>query len=122
MNKLDNSELTRVLDLDENSLLAELGASLVGPLAAPMPRHEAIRRAKTWLNDRRSSLASVICTSQRIKELCDTTNSLSNRPALILAVADLLMTVIGTLPVLTVAALLVREGLTAVCADYWSKD
>lgn len=121
MNKFDESELARVLDLDDKALLAELGASLAGPLAAPMPKHEAIRRAKAWLKDKRADLVSTVCTSRRIQELCNTEDSLSNRSTLVLAVADLVMTVIGNLPVLTVAALLVREGLNSICAEYWSK-
>ncbi len=122
MDKYDQSELARVLDLDKSALLAELGLSLAGPLAAPMPKHEAIRRAKAWLTEQKSILESRVCTSQRIQELANTKNSLSNRSVLVIAVADLLMTIIGNLPVITVAALLVREGLTSICSKYWQHD
>lgn len=119
MNIQNQAELSRVLDLDRNALLAELGASLVGPMAVPMPKHEAVRRAKAWLHEQKSALMARVCSSREIQELANAGGSRSNRSDLVVAVADLLMTITGNVPVFTVASLLVKEDLTLMCASYW---
>ena len=108
-----------LLSADEDDLYVQLGRELQGTPAFPPSRQQLRELARGWLGGKRKAIAAKVCSDDTVKRVA--TEDLSDqRVALVLAVADLISSLtLGVSPII-VSVLLVREGLTSLCADKWN--
>lgn len=99
-----------LLDAPRDDLLIELG--VIGHEALP---RDALRRGREVYATLRVSLAESICVDPRVREL----EREGRRVELLAVLADTVAGLVDTVPVATLAVLLVRDGLSSLCADHW---
>lgn len=106
--------MQHLLDLDRDDLLEVLGAEILAHESSALPRSkdELIAAGKKWLDDNLSALQGKICASEKVKSLMQ---SKSKKGDAVLAVADLISSLVGYVPAVTVAALLVQVGYEQLC-------
>lgn len=111
------AEVRAQLELSESQLLSAIGADLAGRQALPLTREELIARAQRWLAAQREMIDKQICSNNRIKEF-----ALADSDTLIIAVeaAKLLAGLFLPVNPVTLATLLAKKGLKAVCATSWA--
>ena len=110
LSRNEQQEIERILELDLETLYAELGQQ-IGVLA---PGSNAESQARKWINSRRQKLYELICIKG---SYCDfiKQNRNANTVQIVAAVGDLLATALGVLPVNTLSALLFRTSLDRFC-------
>lgn len=119
MTPTDSRTFELLLAATDDELLAELGASLAPRSAFPKPRKALIELAVGWLAANSSRLAEAICRTERIRDLASQDPQAHERAVLAAAVSDVLLHECSGLPVATIAVLVVRQGLHAMCARHW---
>lgn len=112
-------ELSTVVTLSEEDLLEKIGSELLSDRkhAAPPGRTHLVERGRKWLQTKYSSLQSTVCGARNVREYVQVE---SNDQKLILAVAELIISICGVVSPITVATLLVKRGLACLCQDLWS--
>ena len=102
------------LMLPDEALYAQIGEVLI-PSAGALPDRveRAARAGRLWLDNHRLRLQGLLCP--RVDAL--TNGTAADNVTLATAVADLIAGSIGTVPAFSVAALLVRKGLTEFCEE-----
>ena len=106
--------LERLLLLDEDELLDDLGQQLAGIGFGPGGDEDDGEAARRWLDRNTASLRRMICGNPVLQDL---TAESSDTLAEAGAVADLLADLLGMPVGATVAAILVKRGLRRLCAD-----
>jgi len=99
-------DLERLLLLNDDELLDELGDQLAGIGFGPGEDEGNRESARRWLGRNMASLRRVICGNPVVQTLTAQDND-----------ADLLADLLGKPVGATVAALLVKRGLGRLCAD-----
>lgn len=108
-------KLARALEADVTSLQIELGHQLRGMAAAPASLEELRQLAQRWMADKRQLLAAAVCTSARVSDFLEMPEQRRNRLMLGLAVLDIVSGLITGVSPVVVTALIIREGLVALC-------
>jgi hypothetical protein len=110
-----DDELSELLELDEDQLYAELARSdpanvdvMFSPAEARATGRRTFERLREPLRQR-VCVEWDYCTKKKSSEFSDTLT-------LTAAVADIIVAVVGGVPAGTVAALLVKKGLSRMCA------
>jgi hypothetical protein len=114
MNREQNIE--ELMDEPEESLLALLGAELTGANARQSSRPGRIEIARRWMNVQTDELQRIVCSSAAVREMSDGTAG-RRRLLLIAAVADALLAAHFSVAPVTVAILIVNEGIDSFCAS-----
>ncbi len=107
-------DLERLLLLDDDELLDELGGRLAGIGFGPSDDEGNRESAHRWLGRNMLPLRRVICGNPAVQTLTAQDN---DALAEVGAVADLLADLLGGPIGATVAAILVKRGLRRLCAD-----
>lgn len=115
-------KLATALNADLSNLEIELGHQLRGTAAAPASIDELRELAHRWLADKRQLLATVVCTSHRVRGFLDMPEQAGNRMMLGLAVLDVVAGVITGVSPIVVTAFIMREGLGALCGKAKAPD
>jgi len=116
MNDQNDFENFKALNgLSEDALLFNFGLSLesLDFGAGRAARGDVIRRARHWLSEQKPLLAQRICSDPRVVAL--RSKETSDEYDLFVVICDIIGSMHGGLPVATIAMLLLRMGLNALC-------
>lgn len=111
--------LNTLLKLDEDQLLEELGGVLAKQQSLGLSAPNSKRKreiGRTWLKSRSSKFSELICQDQRVKILMKSETA-DRRIELAAVVADLLAASFTSLPIFTVTALLIKNGIHELCKE-----
>lgn len=111
--------IEELLRSSEEELLVSIGMEInEGSLALPRRRDWLTRSAKRWLKVREDTLRQAICSSDRVRTLVHDSQDV----LLVTAVADLILSICTGVSPITVAALLVRRGISELCMLVWKDE
>jgi hypothetical protein len=118
MNDDSTQRISMLLETDLDELYSALGKEVAGPGMTRGTRN--LRKlGREWLKAKREQLSAAVCHDPKVRALCEDGKK-GGRIILVAAVTDLVASlVVGVSPV-TVAVLLVREGLTSLCEGTWT--
>lgn len=109
--------ISRLLEKDLDELYIDIGRELYGSASFPPQLNQLGQVARVWLQAKRVEIARAVCPNKTIQMLISNRPTTQDQLVLVTAVADLIASlVIGVSPV-TVAVLLVKEGLKTLCDD-----
>jgi hypothetical protein len=110
LTKKESQQLPKLEHRDPSDLETEFGQS-IGTLS---PGEAPEKATRTWLNNRRDELQQLICVDCAY---CDFISKNKNAKfvEIVAALSDVLAGVFGGVPVNTLAALLLRQGLDDFC-------
>lgn len=110
---MEETQIKQLMAKDSAELYAELGRSILGRPAFPVPIKELIRAGKAWLKLRREEIKQIVCSD----EVHQVVNGKEHKSELELAVliANMIAVKLTAIPAGTLAVILVREGLTSFC-------
>ena len=102
-------DVDEVAVLSEDELLIAIGTELLGQQMLPSSQRELIERAKAWFQINKTLIHDAVCPHARaiLKE--------NNYRDAILAIADLLSSVITQVAPFNVAALILKAGVEKLC-------
>jgi hypothetical protein len=113
MNSSD--EATRLLAKNEDELLADLGADLLGLGGVPPSVEVLNTAARGWLSDNATKIRTCVCTEEVRKLL----NSNVGSVEICVALGDLLLgQFVGVSP-LSLAAIILKTGVSSFCRNLW---
>jgi hypothetical protein len=112
---LESQSLER-LSLEEDELLAMLGADLVGPQAMPLRPAELVDRARRWLAAQHGELQVQICSNNVVKQFA---TAKDDPLAIAVELAKLLAGLLLPVNPVTLAVLLAKKGLKSFCSAQW---
>lgn len=69
---------------------------------------------ENWFKSNREKLANALCGTYVVKTYLES-DRVSNRILIVAAVADLIAPFVTVVPIITVAVLIIREGLESLC-------
>jgi hypothetical protein len=115
-------DIRRLLEAEIGDVYVELGARLPARLGLLPSRRELMRDAKLWMSSKRAELAEILCRNESLRRLSSRRPTVQNRILLVTAIMDLITSVVTGVAAATVAVLLVREGLSSLCADSWGRE
>lgn len=112
----DHPDLDRLITLDDDALLEQLGRDLLGdgPGFGPSDFERRIRFAQTWLSERQDELRRILCGDLRRRLEDNGGLDLLQDAA---AIADALASMHGKPTANIVAVLVLRRGLGKLCDD-----
>jgi len=113
----DTENIKSLLEKEIEQLYIDLGRQILSSdyHAFPFPKQRYITKAKNWLAENKVHLKQKICKNEYVK-LHMNSNKIEDRVILISAIIDLISSMcIGISPV-TVAVLLVKEGINSLCS------
>jgi hypothetical protein len=115
---IERKMVAELLKSDIADLYIKIGCELQGYTVFPVPQEQLRRIAREWLKKKRHKIANYVCSNETIILLASNTTKKQDKINLILALADLISSlVVGVSPV-TVSVLLVREGIKTLCKDF----
>lgn len=117
---MSNSDINRLKDLSADELFFELGGSLIGRQAAPVPEDEQRSTGRRWFEAKRELLQSIICNSEKVRRQHE--RLAAEGTTVIAAIADLVSGVCVGVSPFVVSALVVKHGLDSFCARFWCAD
>ena len=114
----DVEDIRLLLNKSIEQLYIELGQQLLSPeyRAFPFPKERYMQRAREWLLENRERLRQIICDHDRVKSFMNSSR-LEERVLLISAIVDLISSMCSGISPVTVAVLLVKEGLNSLCVN-----
>jgi len=112
-------DIENLLKLDNNELFLIIGNEIRGKGAAPAPKKQIILQANQWFSDHVKEIKEMICRNSRILTLANKDKSGGDIVMLISAIADLITSLTLNIAAISVAILIVREGLLKFCENYW---
>jgi len=123
----------QLLSASAEELYAAIGEAIVTSEASPAslggltrrgpglpPAVELAALAKRWFQGKRSEIVAAVCANARVRTL---SRQHAQGHDLVLAVCgalDAIASAFGGVPIVTVAALVVRLGLQEMCRQVWS--
>lgn len=111
--------IEQLLRMDIEGVWVLLGQDIQGIAATPARKGQVVAAARSWLQRRRKAFSDTLCCNESIRKLAGAPEQKRDRVLLVSAVADLIASLaIGVSPI-TVAVLLVREGIFSLCEEYW---
>ena len=114
-NQKDLENFKALNGLSEDVLLFNFGLSLESHDfgAGRAARGDIIRRAQVWLSEQKPLLAQRVCSDSRVEAL--RSKETSDEYDLFVVICDIIGSMHGGIPVATIAMLLLRMGLNALC-------
>ena len=113
----NTATIQRLLTLPENDLYLEIGQHLSGKPAFPLPPRQLIEVARSWCHDK---LAKTVCTTEQLRLLAKQDVPTQELILSVCGVLDVVSHVLGSVPAITAAALIVRVGLHKFCGTIWA--
>lgn len=112
----DEELLKASMSKEVDELYLELGKQLASSAqrVIPLPPFRYIQVAKQWLSDHKREIKERVCADSSIKALLSN-NRIGDRLVVAAAVCDLISSITVGLSPVTVAVLLVKEGLRTLC-------
>jgi hypothetical protein len=114
-----NARITSLLKSSESQLYEEVGLALTGAAALPTSRQELIESGKRWFASRQHELAQLVCKNDRLKSVARQDLQTHELVVATCGSLDLAIHLLGGIPAVTVAALIVRLGLHEFCRAEW---
>ena len=117
--------LGRLLEMSEEDLLMALGLVLNAVASNRLEnptKAQLVKVAEKWLTSKRQEFAAAVCGNERCKELGMQDLANHERIILICVVADLVTDIADGLAPVTVAVVLVRQGLHHLCEEVWRRE
>jgi hypothetical protein len=110
------SEIAELLEVDESRLYQRIGTSVLGsPLGMKLPDvTELIVAGKDWFRGHYAALRAAVCGSNFVVAYRSSKRA-HDRVLLVAAIADLIASVTGGVTAISVAVLIVKEGLDTFC-------
>jgi hypothetical protein len=105
-----------LLEKDESFLFAELGTSIRPVrLAATAPDKKTLEASgRRWYEQKKAELTKLICMNERLRQFASDPQ-ISNRTQIVSLVIDILVSSASGIPVATLTALILKEGLQSFC-------
>lgn len=120
MSQKEIVEIKKLLKLDKNELYARLGHELIGPNNILTNIKENEKLGESWFIRNKEKLKSKVCNNQVVLSAFKLKQN-QTELQIALAILDLISNlIIGVSPV-TVAVLIVKEGLNSFCKKEWEK-
>lgn len=113
-------EIRNLLEKDTNELLAIIGAE-VGQRGFGLGDHDDESKGSDWLDENLEELKSRVCGS-RLAALAKDPNGGWDKVILAAGIADLISGICTGVSPATVAALLLKMGLTSICGEAHPKE
>ncbi|MDE3089664.1 MAG: hypothetical protein KGJ80_09835 [Chloroflexota bacterium] len=107
--------IASLLAKDPEQLYAEIGKELYGSTAFPPPSRQLVQLARGWLQNKRAAITEKVCSDRTVRLLTSGAPKSQDQITLVTAIADLIASIVVGVSPITVAVLLVREGLKALC-------
>ena len=115
MNEILRLEIESQLSLDTDVLLIMLGSSHALGASPETPRD-----GKAILKNAKKALRSQICSSENVRRAYASTEN--SKVLLVSAVIDCIAGAVTGVSPITVAVLLVKEGIDELCGELWSNE
>lgn len=114
----NQNEIRRLMDLNLDELREDLGRQIASNLKLSMPLsyNRLVELSNNWINEQRKNLASYICSDQEVRSLSGSPST-ERRIMLASAIADLISSILVGISPITVAVLIVKEGIETFCKD-----
>ncbi|MGB7979862.1 MAG: hypothetical protein WCF36_03590 [Candidatus Nanopelagicales bacterium] len=108
-------DLQYLLGLDEEELLAELGASQIGETLGVRPSDfgRYLRLGRVWMDTHTDELRRALCSHPKVASA--RTAAARDEAAEVATVADILLSMYGQVPATIVAVLVLRRGFDKLC-------
>jgi hypothetical protein len=113
-----SNQIKRLLEAPMDDLYLEIGAQLGGRRAFPLPPKMLIDEAMRWTRD---TLSKPICGNRKLQELAKQDIPTQELILSVTGSLDLLGHILGAVPAVTVAVLIVRVGLHKFCSTAWAE-
>lgn len=120
MDQETQDELRRILELNLDDLIREIGSDIARAKkhALPPSPTEAKRLTDNWWQDNVEVLRRAICGRESLKQIsCHPTEIVQ----IAIEILDLISGLILSISPLKVCGLLVKRGLVSLCGDDWKK-
>ena len=120
MNKLDDVE--NLLRLKEGELAEILGKEILRSAlkGKQSNKKEKETLGRTWLNTNIKAIAEQVCKNSKIKHYLNSPQTRKSAE-LVTAIADVIASTVGSLPVFVVATMIVNQGLENLCSKIDTK-
>jgi hypothetical protein len=118
MANVESNEISNLLALSEDELLAKIGIDVAGESLRLRPPsvQDLIQKGREWLIANMQMLQNQVCRDLELRRMVE--NPTDNQ-VLAIAVLDLITSyVVGVSPI-TVTALLIKRGLRNLCRECW---
>jgi hypothetical protein len=107
----------------DDKLFEELGYALFekeagGTLARPPKPAELLTRARAWLTEQYETIATLVCGNTSLRELVE--SEPTAREKIVIVISDVLAARYVYVPVVTLAEILFRGGVSQYCASHWN--
>lgn len=114
-----HEELKHLIEADEARLFEHIGAHAIrGSVGArPATPRKLEKEGRAWLKRHTVELRNRVCGSVVVKAYLDS-DSAQDRVLLVAAVADLVSSLVTGVAAISVAILIVREGLATWCKEH----
>lgn len=113
---MDYGQIETLLERSVGALLVDLGRELRPPGLGmePTSDDENFRQGQSWIDRNRPALARRLCSTMVVR-LWIQSKRVGDRVLLVAAIADLITSLLTGVAAVTVAVLLVKEGLDTLC-------
>jgi hypothetical protein len=114
----DDEQLKHLIEADEARLFEHIGAHAIrGSVGArPATPRELEKEGRAWLKRHTAELRNRVCSSLVVKTYLGSDRA-QDRVLLVAAVADLVSSLVTGIAAISVAVLIVREGLATWCKE-----
>ena len=114
--------VTEALSRSDDDLYSQIGSAVFGEGMFPPSRRELIDVGRGWLTSKHNELAVIVCGSDRVRSLAKQDVETHEKVVAVCGVLDIASHVLGGVPVVTVAVLILRLGLHRFCAASWGSQ
>jgi hypothetical protein len=109
----------RLMEASEEDLYATIG-EIAARSASPRQRQQLSAIGKGWFDAARNELSRIVCSNERLKRISAQDVPTHELVVAVCGTLDLGVHILGGVPAVTVAVLIVRLGLHQFCATQWS--
>lgn len=105
-------QIETYLSLDSDKLFLTIADSLASGASTEAPSSDA---GRAWFEKNKVRFKKAVCGTNVVKVYLESEKA-NNRVLLVAAIADMVAGACGAIPPVTVAVLLVKEGLDSLCS------
>ncbi|MGJ7484494.1 hypothetical protein ACSFA2_04520 [Variovorax sp. LT2P21] len=117
-----DTEIARLDGLSDDLLLGEFGRAVLkqrgGLQARPPGLKQLIKLAREWLKAEHKSLQALVCGSDKVRQVVQAEPNAKGK--IVLVVVDTIAAAYVGFPCVTIAEILVRDGIKDFCTVAWS--